>query len=719
MVLAGLEVPDGSAQGADHLRGQKALCPSLSLAPSGIPCCQRKLARLPLRPLKLNFEGRLSQRSRATSSRRIRAATGQSRQRAITDERRHLDDLAVTPIGRFAQLPVLPAFAAVDMGIFRLFRARSGVTSRILPCLLAASYTTLPITRKNGSHSLHFERWNLPQLILLGAWIVQAIRIFYGLDFNDEMQYYGELQSLLESNKLFTSDLFLQQTVYILVYPILKVYYVLFGASSIIVFSRFLLSLFLMTIYGISRRALMRAGVGPTAAAASSFAITLAVPLYNIYAISYNTVALGLLALSFTAMLDWKQRVTVRTLAGHATLVALLLLVYAPLGAGIASVLLARYAIDNGFNSAFRFSRYATSFVAATLALVAMFSTFDDAAVALRFTSAFNIGQNASDTIRFLAMLVAVSAAARLLAKYVDPKSPQLAVNPMLVVTLLSATLVAVLAGITEAVIGNVWTAVSYVTVLCAATFALTVRGDMMARRNWVFVLLLMSAGIMGGISSNGIKQAHGVAMMATPIIVAISTSRPYDGPSSRIIGGLGAVIIFGILSVWVCVWLANPYRDEYLWSSQSSISSAPAFRHIRVSALKSSAAAEIRDLLAEVPPGARLLIIGAHPWIYMVLNAKPDSDMIFMHLTGRDAAYELLASRLSARRPDYILIAGPSAPKVLAATSALITRRGLHCVAKVTSPVLRSANATIRTYQQVLPEITLCGPGIAPPSRP
>ncbi len=47
------------------------------------------------------------------------------------------------------------------------------------------------------------------------AWLFQAVRVFHGLDFNDEMQYYGELVALTQSGRLFSADLFVQQMVYL------------------------------------------------------------------------------------------------------------------------------------------------------------------------------------------------------------------------------------------------------------------------------------------------------------------------------------------------------------------------------------------------------------------------------------------------------------------------------------------------------------------------
>lgn len=54
-------------------------------------------------------------------------------------------------------------------------------------------------------------------------------RVFTGIDFTDEMQHYGELASLVATGKLFQADLFLQQAMYMFLYPVFRLYYMIAG----------------------------------------------------------------------------------------------------------------------------------------------------------------------------------------------------------------------------------------------------------------------------------------------------------------------------------------------------------------------------------------------------------------------------------------------------------------------------------------------------------
>ena len=99
-------------------------------------------------------------------------------------------------------------------------------------------------------------------MILAITIAIQVIRIFYGLDFNDEMQYYGQLMSLVSTNHLFATDQFLQQTAYVPLYPIFKLTYVLYGTSHLIVIGRVVFAIFLLCVYRRVRCSLSRGGIG-------------------------------------------------------------------------------------------------------------------------------------------------------------------------------------------------------------------------------------------------------------------------------------------------------------------------------------------------------------------------------------------------------------------------------------------------------------------------
>src|SRR6218665_3549739 len=128
----------------------------------------------------------------------------------------------------------------------------------------------------------HFDRaFVLP---LLGLMAVLFIRCWRGLDITDEMQYYGQILGLVESGRFFSSDLFIQQLVYLLFYPAFKVHHLVLGEVGFVLFGRVVLALLLIALYACVRKELLRLGAGRWPAGLAAFAVTFAVPFHGIFA---------------------------------------------------------------------------------------------------------------------------------------------------------------------------------------------------------------------------------------------------------------------------------------------------------------------------------------------------------------------------------------------------------------------------------------------------
>ena len=96
----------------------------------------------------------------------------------------------------------------------------------------------------------YFSTLNLTITVSLTL-IYLIIRIFIGLDFTDEMQYFGQIHGLILFDKLFINDFFIQQTGYLLIYPFLKLI-LLFDPEiqfiHLIFYTRILFFLFILSL---------------------------------------------------------------------------------------------------------------------------------------------------------------------------------------------------------------------------------------------------------------------------------------------------------------------------------------------------------------------------------------------------------------------------------------------------------------------------------------
>lgn len=87
--------------------------------------------------------------------------------------------------------------------------------------------------------------------------LIFFIRTTRGLDLTDEMQYYGEIRGLIETGRLFSNDLFIQQSVYILLYPLFYLYHLTFGLDGLVLFGRLLMSILTASVFAYAYRKLL------------------------------------------------------------------------------------------------------------------------------------------------------------------------------------------------------------------------------------------------------------------------------------------------------------------------------------------------------------------------------------------------------------------------------------------------------------------------------
>lgn len=136
-----------------------------------------------------------------------------------------------------------------------------------------------------------------PAVILAGlslsaaaAWLVTSVWV--GVDFTDEMQYYGQIASLARTGRFFQTDLFLQQLGYVFLHPFFKVHALLFpGQDFLVVFGRLLLLAAYAGTGALFWRAATRLGGFSTAHKLAGLAAFAAWIPFQIFAFSYNTTA--------------------------------------------------------------------------------------------------------------------------------------------------------------------------------------------------------------------------------------------------------------------------------------------------------------------------------------------------------------------------------------------------------------------------------------------
>jgi hypothetical protein len=495
-------------------------------------------------------------------------------------------------------------------------------------------------------------------------------RIFWGVDFTDEMQHYGELISLVETGKLFQSDLFLQQALYVFLYPVFWTYrYIAGGWDFLVLVGRLLM---VAAVVGTAVLAYLRFTLmGALYARWLAAGLALVCNSYNILSPNYNFAAS--LLVSVIAFL-WLGGPRGRAYVAQTGLaVSMLCVVYPTAGAAVALLLFADEVIRRRY-------RLGLQVAGATFMLCAFWATvllwFSDGPAdfqdAIAFSRAFGVGRALADP-RHIAFLLAVVGGGLLIVFF--PRTSVEIRNGKACRLILVLSLIVVVGAVIKP---SYWfIPMLYLLVLLIARGSLAVHPERRA------VIGVAVAGLALG-ATFGLTSGNG----ALNIAIGLAPVLPYLGGlvlmgSMHRSGTPAGWLKRGVLMLlpWLVVsnGVLNPYREELPWKLGYALEGAPAFRGVYSSREKQSALLLLRESVGGelhfAADGRRptLMVIGPHPWVYSALGLTAKTPMYFMHFSGGEGANQIIARRLfQGGSPDYILIA--SSPPV-AIASALQSR--------------------------------------------
>lgn len=507
------------------------------------------------------------------------------------------------------------------------------------------------------------DAWDLARVFpLLCLTLVLVLRCRFGLDVTDEMQYQGQILGLVESGRLFSTDLFIQQLVYLLFWPLYEAHHLLWGDTGLVLFGRGMLALLLIALHATVRRGLLDAGASRWQAGLAAFATTFAVPFHGIFALSYNTVSQCAWVVFLLWYLDpWRvppwRWVTLLAVAGLAHPVAALAMSLLLSGA-----LLRHWRRIN-------LTAWGASLLAA-LALVAAalwrFTSLTDLQDALVFSGGFGVGGQALWAHAPSWQTVLAHAAAMLLLALAP--GAWLRRRPVVGLTALALCGIMIWAG--RLLVRGHWSygytiEISQVAALMAVGALLLARAGTASdaeragavRR--LIVVALVHFLVLVGTSSNGLAQGVGALMLTIPIALALVTIRPVAPrglhPAAALVP-LGLALLLGVIH-----WSVAPYRDEPWFRPGRGSIDVPAFRHLSVSGANLALLQAYRRELGPELLGRQALIASERPGLYLALGAHPQTCMLYMHSSGDASSTAVLTRCLQSRRPEVVLdVLGP-----------------------------------------------------------
>lgn len=514
-------------------------------------------------------------------------------------------------------------------------------------------------------------------LPLLGLMAVLAIRCWRGLDITDEMQYYGQILGLVESGRLFSSDLFVQQLVYLLFYPVFKAYHLVFGEAALVLFGRIVLALLLIGLYACVRKELLSLGAARWPAGLAAFAVTFAVPFHGIFALSYNTVSQAgwvlfiLWCMAPSAVPPWRWAALL-VAVGFAHPVAAIVM---------AAVLAASLLLQEGRVEWRRWAVATLGGLVFSVAVLLSFTSWAELSRALVFSSGFGAGGGAlfENTVSLYSILAYVSA--MLLLSWGVPRMARQwgwAVGvPLIALVLWGGRRFAREAwsyGYTVPIsqfAGLLAIACVVLACLRPATSATALRALMLV--SLVHFLVLV------GTSSNGLAQGLGALMVVIPLACAlvlpqVPGGRPWMAVTLSVLVSLLALLH----------WSKAPYRDWPWYRLDRSLDDVAVFRHLKVSSPNFDLLDSYRQALGPTMAGRPALIASERPGLYFALEVRPQTCMLYMHSAGGTASAQALSSCLRERQPVLILEVQDSAsqagPPLRRIIREQIEQRGMSC---------------------------------------
>lgn len=484
-------------------------------------------------------------------------------------------------------------------------------------------------------------------LVLLG---VLFLRVTRGVDVTDEIQYYGEIKGLVESGQLFTTDLFLQQSVYILFYPLFWVHNQAFGHEGLIAFGRLTLAALMLALYFFARHRLLAATRSASVASLCALALTFAVPYHGVMSLSYNTVSQLMWVVFGLWFFDWHRNRS----AAWAVIPALTALAHPTSAIAMALMAMARMAAERDYRRIVQSTLVMAAVGGVILGLALQFATWPQYQASLAFSSGFGVGDvffGSPEGPRTLGKIIVLFALITLGMKLVPSSWPH-----WLPPIIAAGAAYALFRPFPHPFTAYGTSTVKLLSILCAAAHAwgLGARAPGKAQ-TWLVAMLLGYASTLAMTSGNGLWQATGALMVALPLLLAFAF-RDLEGAPARPNHAAWVAVPLITVCLGLVHWSAFPYREARWWEATQAVRGIPEFRFLHTTPARAALLDQVREDFASLTQGKRALVITDYPGLYFALGARIESCMVYMHSITSDASERQLLECLQNKEPEVIV---------------------------------------------------------------
>lgn len=482
------------------------------------------------------------------------------------------------------------------------------------------------------------------------------LRALYGMDLSDEMQYIGQIESLLREKRLFATDLFFQQFCYAIFYPLLNSYYFFFGDDCLILFIRLLTASLCFIVFIFTRMTLEKSGVNFVVAGILSISMMFCIPYHNIFSLSYNTLSQFYWILFL--LIFWKRR------GGPlGAIISSLTLITHPLsGAAMSFLALTRMFYEKNYKEIAKF----TFTLLACLILIFYFSknlfSLSDLINSVKFSAEISRTSSWLDDktqfgmafIIFIALILIPMCPSKLLRRIFTLKII------WLFWAICAVYLVRTAFFVTPS-LGGFWPKLSFIfnifmLVMLGYLFSILKENCRLEFRWLIFALTayFLSLVITSG---NGFTQSMGSAWVSIIILTASIASFSVEGGTSTSIKKVSMTLLaICFLCTLMFHWIFFPFKSPSFYRASELITTPGPFRYLHVSKHQKDVLEIYSSNFKDKAKGEKLLIASQYPALYMLLGEQPATCMLFMHSVPNTTFHKLLKECIISKKPSAIL---------------------------------------------------------------
>ena len=494
-------------------------------------------------------------------------------------------------------------------------------------------------------------------LVLL---LILFIRVTRGLDLTDEMQYYGQIKGLIETGKLFSNDLFVQQTVYILFYPVLSLYHSIFGFDCLVIFSRLLMSALTIGVFAYAFQKLVSLDFAKWVAAFTALSLTFAIPYHGIFAPSYNTISQVLWIIAALKFIDWRHTNSL----SWGVIIVLMLFAHPTSAVTLALLISVRCLVERQYLGLRKLMLSLVGLTLVALLVGVQFASVPEYLASLRFSSGYGVGAQFFSNFQqpvTLALIYIMFGCFILLNSW---KHNFNIFIPVLLAISISISIFLFGFGYVQ------WGYSPYVVIFLSLSTAIAYGwglsnadiGDLSARNgvHWGAVFVLVYATTLGVTSGNGIGQATGAFMVGLPLLLAVAVRGSTFHASISVESTINIVSTILVTIQFAVHWSRFAYREESWWKTSEIIQTVAEFRYIKTSPVHMEFIYRMQNSLRMKAEGKRTLLVSEYPALYFALEAKPETCMLYMHSISSDKSEAELLNCLNKKSPDVIIDISP-----------------------------------------------------------